>query len=51
LQNPISLTKSRRFIIDDVPDGEKFIHFNFYDRGTTLTLEPLDATEYAKLMA
>jgi hypothetical protein len=35
----------------DVPDGEKFIHFNFYDRGTTLTLEPLDATEYAKLMA
>jgi hypothetical protein len=46
-----SLTKSRRFVIDDVPDGEKFIHFNFYDRGTTLTLEPLDATEYAKLMA
>jgi BTB/POZ domain len=46
-----SVTKSKRFVIDEVPDGEKFIHFNFGVSGTTLTLEPLDATEFAKLMA
>jgi hypothetical protein len=46
-----SVTKSKRFVLDGVPDGEKFIHFNFGAGGTTLTLEPLDATEYAKLVA
>jgi BTB/POZ domain len=45
-----SVTKSKRFVIDEVPDGEKFIHFHFAYTGT-ITLEPLDATEYAKLMA
>jgi BTB/POZ domain len=46
-----SVTKAQRFVIDEVPDGEKFIHFNFHQNGTTLMLEPLDATEYAKLTA
>jgi BTB/POZ domain len=46
-----SVAKSMRFVIDGVPDGEKFIHFNFRRSGTQLTLEPLDATEYAKLVA
>jgi BTB/POZ domain len=46
-----SVTKSKHFVIDGVPDGEKFIHFNFVQSGTTITLEPLDATEYAKLVA
>jgi hypothetical protein len=45
-----SVTKSKHFVIDEVPDGEKFIHFNFLFTGTMITLEPLDATEYAKLM-
>jgi BTB/POZ domain len=47
-----SVTKSKRFVIDEVPDGDKFIHFNVRrSHGTTVTLEPLDATEYAQLMA
>jgi BTB/POZ domain len=45
-----SVTKSKHFVIDEIPDGEKFIHFNFYYTGTMITLEPLDATEYATLM-
>jgi BTB/POZ domain len=47
-----SVTKAVRFVIDPVPAaGEKFIHFNFHQNGTKLTLEPLDATDYAKLVA
>jgi BTB/POZ domain len=46
-----SVTKAQHFVIDGVPDGENFIHFNFHQHGTTLMLEPLDATEYAKLVA
>jgi BTB/POZ domain len=46
-----SVTNSMRFVIDEVLDGEKFIHFNFVHAGTMITLEPLDATEYATLMA
>jgi BTB/POZ domain len=47
-----SVTKAIRFVIDPVPAaGEKFIHFNFHQNGTKLTLEPLDATDYVKLVA
>jgi hypothetical protein len=46
-----SVTKNQRFVIDKVPAGEQFIHFNFYNSGTTVTLGPLDADEYAKLVA
>jgi BTB/POZ domain len=45
-----SVTKSKHFVIDGVHDGEKFIHFNFVHTGTMITLEPLDAAEYATLM-
>jgi hypothetical protein len=44
-----SLTKSKRFVIDEIHDGEKFIHFDFF-YAATITLEPLNATEYAKSM-
>jgi BTB/POZ domain len=49
-----SVTKSKRFVIYGDHDGEKFIHFNFLQRGTTgttITLEPLNASEYATLVA
>jgi BTB/POZ domain len=46
-----SVTKSKRFVIDGVPDVAQFIHFNFNQNETILTLEPLDATEYATLVA
>jgi hypothetical protein len=46
-----SVTKKKRFVIDKVPAGDKFIHFNFSYVGTKVTLEPLNADEYAKLMA
>jgi BTB/POZ domain len=45
-----SVTKSKHFVIDEVHDCEKFIHINFF-HAATITLEPLDATEYAKLAA
>jgi hypothetical protein len=46
-----SVTKNQRFVIDNVPAGDKFIHFNFVHAGTKLTLEPLNVDEYAKLVA
>jgi hypothetical protein len=46
-----SVIKNQRFVMDNFPTGDQFIHFNFLYRGTQVTLEPLDADEYAKLMA
>jgi hypothetical protein len=46
-----SVTKNQRFVIDNVPAGDQFIHLNFHYFGTKVTLEPLNADEYAKLMA
>jgi hypothetical protein len=46
-----SVNKKKRFVINNVPAGDKFIHFNFYFCGTKVTLGPLDADEYAKLVA
>jgi hypothetical protein len=46
-----SVTKNRRFVINNVPAGDKFIHLNFHYFGTKVTLEPLNSDEYAKLMA
>jgi hypothetical protein len=46
-----SVTKNQRFVINKVPAGEQFIHFNFHYLGTKVTLEPLDADEYAKVVA
>jgi hypothetical protein len=46
-----SVTKKKRFVINNVPAGDKFIHLNFHYFGTKVTLEPLDADEYAKLLA
>jgi hypothetical protein len=42
--------KNERFVIDNIPAGDKFIWFNFYSRGTKVTLGPLYADEYAKLV-
>jgi hypothetical protein len=46
-----SVTKNQRFVINKVPAGDQFIHFNFVHVGTKVTLEPLDADEYTKLVA
>jgi hypothetical protein len=46
-----SVTKAKRFVIDQVSAGEKYIHFNFLSTGTIITLEPLDASEYEALVA
>jgi BTB/POZ domain len=46
-----SVAKAMHFVIDHVPaTGEMFIHFNFHQNGTMLTLEPLPASDYAKLV-
>jgi BTB/POZ domain len=46
-----SAAKNQRFTIDNVPSGDKFIHFNFYHSGTKLTLEPLSESEFDKLVS
>jgi hypothetical protein len=46
-----SVIKNQYFVIDNIPAGGKFIHFNFSRGATKVTLEPLAADEYAKLMA
>lgn len=42
-----SVQKSQVYTFDDIPDGEKYVHFNFYDSGTKVTLAPLSVAERA----
>jgi hypothetical protein len=47
-----SVFKNLRFVIEGVPSvGEKFIHFNFCQSGTKVTLEPLSESEFNKVVS
>jgi fructosamine-3-kinase len=47
-----SVSKNLRFVIEGVPSvGEKFVHFNFYQPSTKITLEPLSESEFDKVVS